>query len=108
VDILYTQLYFMCFIPILDGGHWVVANCCNGSRYKKGWKSLIQNNNITQVQTNVELSSDDVTVRLIQKIPDNNRFLKRFTASSNKVSIEHSEFPQKFVDVIDVERTSAC
>ena len=41
VDILCTQLYYVCFIGVLDEGCWAIVGCYNGSRYKKGWKPLI-------------------------------------------------------------------
>jgi len=36
VDILCTQVYYICFIRILDEGGWVIVGCYNGSRYEKG------------------------------------------------------------------------
>jgi len=37
VDILCTQLHYICFTGVLDAVRWVVAGCYNnGSRYKKG------------------------------------------------------------------------
>jgi len=35
VDISCTQLYYVCFIRIFDGGCWVIVGCCNWSRYDK-------------------------------------------------------------------------
>ena len=33
IDILRMQLYYICFIRVLDGGRWVVVvGCYNGSR----------------------------------------------------------------------------
>jgi len=34
IDILCTQLYYICFIRVLDEGHWVIMGCCKGSQYK--------------------------------------------------------------------------
>jgi len=36
LDILCTQLYYICFIRVLDGGRWVIVGCYNGSWSKKG------------------------------------------------------------------------
>jgi len=36
VDILCTQLYYIPFIRVLDGGSGVVVGCYNASPYKKG------------------------------------------------------------------------
>jgi len=33
-----TQLYCICFIRGLNGGHWVIVDCYNGLRYMKGRK----------------------------------------------------------------------
>jgi len=35
VDILCTGLYYICFIRVLSGDHWVIVSCYNGSQYKK-------------------------------------------------------------------------
>jgi len=43
----YVQLYCICFIRVLDGGHWIGVGCCNGLRYKKvenHWFSAIVSN----------------------------------------------------------------
>jgi len=40
VDILWPQLYYICFIRLLDGVVGLVV-CCNGSRYNEGWRPLI-------------------------------------------------------------------
>ena len=40
VDILCAQLYYTCFIRVLDGVRWVRLGCYNGSRCKKGRKPL--------------------------------------------------------------------
>jgi len=29
------QLYYIFFIQVSFGGHWVIVGCCNGARYKK-------------------------------------------------------------------------
>jgi len=41
-DILCTQLHYICFAGVLDAVRWVVTGCCNGSRYKKGWKPQVE------------------------------------------------------------------
>ena len=53
VDFLYTQLYYIWFDRVLDGGRW-----CNGllqsiadSRFKKGWKPLFYANLLLQKKT---------------------------------------------------------
>jgi len=32
---LCTLLYHICFIRVLDGGHWLIVCCYNGSWYKR-------------------------------------------------------------------------
>ena len=41
VDILWTQLHYICCLQVLDGGRWVIVGCNNGSQYKKCWKPLV-------------------------------------------------------------------
>jgi len=38
--ILCTQLYYTCFIRVLDGGRWVMLDCYHWSPYKICWKPL--------------------------------------------------------------------
>ena len=42
VNQLFTQLYYICFTLVLDGGRWVIVGWCNGSRYKKWVKTTVQ------------------------------------------------------------------
>ena len=35
VDILCTQLYYICFIRVSDGGRWVIVGYCNGRGARK-------------------------------------------------------------------------
>ena len=37
LDTFCTQLYYIYFICVLDGGRCVIMGWCNGSRYEKGW-----------------------------------------------------------------------
>jgi len=41
IDVLCTQLYYICFIRVLDGGRLVMVGCYNKSRYNRGWRSLL-------------------------------------------------------------------
>jgi len=41
VDILCTQLSYICFILVLSGSRWIRVGYYNGSRYKIGWKPLV-------------------------------------------------------------------
>ena len=43
VDILCTQLYYNCFIRILDGGRWFILGMYDGLRCKEGRKPLTSN-----------------------------------------------------------------
>jgi len=48
IDILSTQLYYICFIRVIHGGLWVILGCFNRSRCKKGWKPLFKTTNFFQ------------------------------------------------------------
>jgi len=47
-DFLCTQLYYMWFDRVLDGGPYVIVSCYNESRYKTGWKPLLYANLLLQ------------------------------------------------------------
>jgi len=36
LDIIGTQLHYICFIRVSDGGRWITLRCYNGPRYKQG------------------------------------------------------------------------
>ena len=56
-DILYEQLYYVCFIRVLDRNILIIVGCYNGLRCKKGWKplSLMMVGCITQIRVTLTM-----------------------------------------------------